>query len=309
MALYRGLAENAEGEHREILLELAAAEERHARYWQAKLRELGIAVPAAEEHRPRLSARWTSWLGRRLGVRRVVPLLERVEASERIRYDAEPGVSTAMAADESAHARLVASLAPTWRAEASSSFRAAVFGVNDGLVSNLSLVMGMAGGKASTTVVLLAGIAGLVAGAGSMAAGEYISVKSQRELLEAQLVLGGSEPPATTAMAPAAGRITANPVNFDPAVFGSPIGAAVFSFAAFAVGAAVPLLPFIAASGTAALITAAILAAAALFLAGAGISIVTQRAAVASGFRQLLVGSVAAAGTYVIGLLVGTSLL
>ncbi len=86
VSLYRGLAEGAKGKHREILLDLAAAEERHARYWQAKLRELGISVPVAEHHRPRLSARWTSWLGRRLGVRRVVPLLERVEASERTGY-------------------------------------------------------------------------------------------------------------------------------------------------------------------------------------------------------------------------------
>jgi VIT1/CCC1 family predicted Fe2+/Mn2+ transporter len=284
VSLYRGLAGSATGEHREILLELAAAEERHAQYWRARLGELGVVVPRADNHRPRLSSRWTSWLGRRLGVRRVVPLLERVEAGERTRYDAEPAAK-AMAADETVHAELVASLSPAWRTRASSSFRATVFGVNDGLVSNVSLVMGMAGGNATTEVVLLAGVAGLVAGAASMAAGEYISVRSQRELLEAR---------------PAPG--------LDTVGLGSPLGAAAFSFGAFAVGAAVPLMPLLVSEGTAAVVAAALFAGLALFLVGATISIVTNRGAVRSGLRQLAVGALAAAGTYLVGLLVGRSI-
>jgi len=193
VSLYRDLAETAEGEHREVLLELAAAEERHARYWEDKLRDLGATVPRSQDHRTGFTTRSLSWLGRRIGVRRLVPLLERVEAGERSRYDDESEVPSSMVAEERIHAEIVASMAPAWRSRASSSIRAAVFGVNDGLVSNLSLVMGMAGGQATNSVVLLAGLAGLVAGAGSMAAGEYISVRSQCELVEAGTRLGANE--------------------------------------------------------------------------------------------------------------------
>lgn len=289
-SLYRDLAGHTNGEHRQVLLELAAAEERHARYWQSKLTELGATAPGVDSHRPRLATRSVSWLGRRLGVRRVVPLLERVEAGERTRYDTEPDATATLAADERAHARLVASLAPAWRARASSSMRAAVFGVNDGLVSNLALVMGMAGGRVGTKVVLLAGVAGLVAGAGSMAAGEFISVKSQRELVEA-----GPEASVDAGAADLAG-------------VGSPLAAAAYSFVAFAAGAAVPVVPFLAAAGTAAVVASAALAAAALFLVGAVISVVTHRRAGRAGLRQLGVGALAAAGTYLVGRLVGIGL-
>ncbi|MGH9040388.1 MAG: VIT1/CCC1 transporter family protein, partial [Acidimicrobiia bacterium] len=188
--LYRRLAEEAEGEHREVLLELAAAEERHARYWQQKLNELGLSAGEVEEHRPTRGTRFLPWLARRLGVRNIVPLLERVEAAERGRYGRDPEAAAAMTADELVHAQLVAGLFPTWRTRASGSLRAAVFGLNDGLVSNLALVAGMLGGNVGRDVVLLAGLAGLVAGAGSMAAGEYISVRSQLELL------AGNRPPS-----------------------------------------------------------------------------------------------------------------
>ncbi len=319
-SLYRDLAGGAQGEHREVLLELAAAEERHARFWQAKLRGLGADVPRAEDHRLGFSTRALAWLGRRLGVRRVVPLLERVEAGERTRYDDEAAATPTMVAEERIHAELVASLAPAWRSRASSSIRAAVFGVNDGLVSNLSLVMGMAGGNAGTQTVLLAGLAGLVAGAGSMAAGEYISVKSQRELVEAGTRLGPAdlaimaerEPVAFELLArawrledAAAGRpMTPDGPSVgdsDNAGIGSPVAAAAYSFVAFGAGAAVPVLPFFVASGTAALGAAAALAAVALFAVGAGISLITNRGVARSGLRQLAVGAVAAAGTYAVG--------
>jgi VIT1/CCC1 family predicted Fe2+/Mn2+ transporter len=322
VALYRELAECAEDEHRDILLQLAAAEERHAQYWRTKLGDLGAAVPSSAGHRPGPSTRWLSWLGRHLGVRRVVPLLERVEASERSRYDGEAAATTAMAADERVHAELVASLAPAWRSRASSSMRAAVFGVNDGLVSNLSLVMGMAGGRASTKVVLLAGIAGLVAGAGSMAAGELISVKSQREMVEAGSRLEPAELGALADREPVAFELLTRALNMpdapdaattsggrpDLAGIGSPLSAATFSFVAFAVGAAVPLLPFLVASGTVALVAAGILAAFSLFVVGAGISLVTNRRPGRAGVRQLVVGAAAAVGTYLVGLAVGTAL-
>jgi VIT1/CCC1 family predicted Fe2+/Mn2+ transporter len=184
--LYRRLAEGADKEHRDVLLEMAAAEERHARYWQQKLADLGVATSDIDEHQPVRGTRMLSWLGRRLGVRMIVPMLERLEASERARYAREPEAGAIITADEAVHSQLVTGLSPAWRTRASGVLRAGVFGLNDGLVSNLALVAGMTGGDAGRDVVLLAGLAGLVAGAGSMAAGEYISVRSQHELLEGQ---------------------------------------------------------------------------------------------------------------------------
>jgi VIT1/CCC1 family predicted Fe2+/Mn2+ transporter len=321
VSLYRDLAASAEGEYREVLLALAAAEERHAKYWEARLSELGVESPPSAEHRRGLRTRFVSWLGRHIGVRMIVPLLERVEANERSRYDSETAATSGMANDERVQRHLVSSLAPAWRARAASSIRAAVFGVNDGLVSNLALVMGMAGGQVANDVVVLAGVAGLVAGAGSMAAGEFISVKSQREIVEAGALPGPGElealsggDPETFALLARAGRqhvAGGGALEGEPAGLsgvGSPLSAASFSFVAFALGAAVPLLPFLFTSGTAALLIAASLAAAALFLVGALISLVTDRGAIGSGARQLGVGALAAAGTYLVGRLVGVSL-
>lgn len=322
VALYRSLAAGSEGEHREVLLELAAAEERHAEYWRAKLVELGMPAPPATGHRAGLGPRSLAWLARRVGVSRVVPLLERVEAGERARYDVEPGAGPALAADEQVHAHLVASLAPAWRTRAASSVRAAVFGVNDGLVSNLSLVMGMAGGNASNNVVLLAGVAGLVAGAASMAAGEFISVKSQRELVEGGFTLGPVELAAMADRDPVAFELLVRArtaalddgdgerrdAEEDAAGLGSPMAAAAYSFVAFGAGAFVPVAPFIVAAGTAALVTAAVLAAVALFLVGAGLSLVTNRPATRAGLRQLGIGALAAGLTYLVGTLVGVGL-
>lgn len=314
-SLYRDLAGGAEGEHREILLELAAAETRHAEFWQAKLRDLGVAVSLAGTHRPGLTARALAWFGRHAGLRRVVPLLERLEAGERTRYDEDSAATTAMIAEERMHAELVASLAPAWRTRASSSIRAAVFGVNDGLVSNLSLVMGMAGAQAATETVLLAGLAGLVAGAGSMAAGEYISVKSQGELVEAGTRLSPADLAVLAERDPVALELLARNRSPEHAAgprdieaTGSPVSAAAYSFVAFACGAAVPVLPFFVLAGTAALGVGAVLSAVALFAVGSAISVITHRGAVRSGLRQLAVGALAAAGTYVVGRTVGAGL-
>ena len=332
VVLYRRLAEGADGEHRTVLLDLADAEERHARYWQQKLAELGVAPDDVAAHRPARGTRLLSWLARRLGLRTIVPLLERMEASERGRYGQEPDAAAGMKADELVHAQLVAGLFPAWRTRASGSLRAAVFGLNDGLVSNLALVMGMAGGDASNDVVLLAGLAGLTAGAGSMAAGEYISVRSQRELVE------GNRPPT-----PAELRVLVNEGSLaqlellmrlrgfdadlasdiarrgdhdaaadafagaepDLAGLGSPAGAALSSFIAFAAGAVLPVLPFVVGSGAAALTGAAVVAGAALFAVGSIISLLTGRSILRSGLRQLLIGSLTAAGTYLVGLAFG----
>jgi vacuolar iron transporter family protein len=177
-SVYQALAQRREGEEREILLALARAEERHAAHWAAKL------DPSERRPRPpKLRARMLGWLASRLGPLVVLGLVQRTEAAGD--YDRDPEATSAMAADAQAHALVVAGLAQRARARASGWFRAAVFGANDGLVSNFSLVLGMAGAGSSNQVILLSGLAGLLAGALSMAAGEYISVRSQRELLEA----------------------------------------------------------------------------------------------------------------------------
>jgi VIT1/CCC1 family predicted Fe2+/Mn2+ transporter len=271
-------------------------------------------------------------LARRVGLRAIVPLLERMEASERGRYGREPDAAAGMTADELVHAQLVAGLSPAWRSRASGSLRAAVFGLSDGLVSNLALVMGMAGGDAGRDTVLLAGLAGLTAGAGSMAAGEYISVRSQRELLE------GNRPPTAVELQAliAEGSIDqlealmrlrgfdterasdiARRGDHDAAAaafadgqpdltgLGSPGGAALSSFVAFAAGAVLPVLPYVVGSGTAALTGAALVAGVALFAVGAAISLLTGQSLLRSGARQLLIGSLTAAGTYVVGLAFG----
>jgi VIT1/CCC1 family predicted Fe2+/Mn2+ transporter len=216
--------------------------------------------------------------------------------------------------------------------------RAVIFGVSDGLVSNLSLVMGVAGASSNDPrFILLAGIAGLLAGAFSMAAGEYISMQSQRELFEHQIALeraelqmmpeleeqelvaiyrskGFTEGEARTV----AHRLSADPemaldtlvreeLGLDPEELGSPWGAAGGSFAAFALGAAVPVMPFLFGGGPIVFAASIGLSLVALLAVGAGVSLVTGRSTLFSGIRQMAIGSAAAAVTYAVGLLIGVS--
>jgi VIT1/CCC1 family predicted Fe2+/Mn2+ transporter len=348
-ALYRALAERSAGEERTIFLELAAAEERHAAHWAAKLRELGEPEPRPEDHRRSLKARVLLWLTRRLGPRAVLPLVQTAEVSEAGHYDHVADAKPSMAVDERIHARVVGGLTPTsaragilrgerWhRGDPTGSVRAAVFGVNDGLVSNLALVMGVAGSQASGRFVMLAGLAGLLAGAFSMGAGEYISVRSQRELFQREIALEAEEVeamPEEEANELAliyrakgiprpeaeilAKRIMEDPrhgldtmvreeLGLNPEELGSPWQVAATSFVFFATGAVVPLVPYILGSGTAAFVGATIAAGAALFAVGAGISLLTGRSPVRSGLRQVLVGALAAAITFSVGRLVGVS--
>jgi VIT1/CCC1 family predicted Fe2+/Mn2+ transporter len=216
----------------------------------------------------------------------------------------------------------------------SGALRAAIFGVNDGLVSNLSLIFGVAGAGAGNEVVVLAGVAGLLAGAFSMAAGEYISVRVQREVFERVIHLEaheiGSDPEAERAeladlyvrkglSRELADRL-AEELMKDPAValdthareelgldpdegLGSPLAAAGASFAMFAVGALVPLLPFLFGSGEGAVPISAVLSGLALFGIGAAMSYLTGRNAMVSGIRMLAIGAAAAAVTYLVGTL------
>jgi VIT1/CCC1 family predicted Fe2+/Mn2+ transporter len=215
--------------------------------------------------------------------------------------------------------------------------RAAIFGINDGLVTNASLVVGVAAAEPGRHVVILAGIAGLVAGAFSMAAGEYISMSVQRELFESQIALERQELeenpdwereevsiifrakglPADDAER-IADHIIAQPevaldlmareeLGLNPDDLGSPTGAALSSFASFALGAMVPLLPYVVSDGVVALGSALILAATLLMAVGGLTANLSQRSVWFGGFRALVIGAVATSVTYVVGRIVGVA--
>lgn len=350
-ALYRGLAEGATGERRQVFTELAEVELRHAAHWADKLTEIGEAVPPVTK--PGVRTRFLSWLARRFSVDAVLPFVERAEHADAGLYDDDPDAAAGMAIDERSHARVLTRLRgkgddvsdddprsitrrERWhRGDRSGTLRAAVFGVNDGLVSNTSLVMGFAGSGAGRTTVLFAGLAGLLAGAFSMAAGEYISMRSQREAYEREISLEEEElrddPEAETEelaliyrakgldreeaeevaktimkdREAALDTMAREELGLDPDELGSPWGAAFSSLFAFALGAVVVVLPYAVGSGLAALVAAIGLAAAALFAVGASIGLLNGRSAVRSGARQLLVGGVAALIVFGIGHLIG----
>lgn len=220
----------------------------------------------------------------------------------------------------------------------SGALRAAIFGANDGLVSNLSLIMGVAGAGVNNSVVILAGVAGLLAGAFSMAAGEYISVRVQREVYERVIHLEaheiGSDPEAERdelaelyrrkgISAELAAQL-ADELMRDPKValethtreelglepdggLGSPWAAALSSFATFSIGAVVPLIPFWFGSGDAVVLASAVLSLVALFAVGAGMSYLTGRNFLVSGLRMMAIGAAAAAVTYAVGSLLHVS--
>jgi VIT1/CCC1 family predicted Fe2+/Mn2+ transporter len=220
---------------------------------------------------------------------------------------------------------------------AGGNLRAAVFGASDGLVSNACLILGVAGAAGGGPTVLVSGVAGLLAGAFSMAAGEYVSVRSQREMFEHQIgaerdelaKYPDEEAAELSLIYQARGlgkddadrmsaRIVANPgyaldalareeLGLDPGALGSPLGAAAFSFGAFSAGAAVPLAPFVFTGGGAALATAIALTAVALFGVGCATSLFSGRNAVRGGLRSLLIGAAAGAVTYGIGRLLGAA--
>ncbi|GEL96413.1 VIT1/CCC1 transporter family protein [Cellulomonas composti] len=177
-AVYRDLASRRTGEEQAILLALAEAERRHEQHWLDLLGE-DTGRPLRGDVRTRV----LGWLARRFGSVFVLALAQRAEA--RSSYDEDADATPQMAADERIHEEVVRGLATRGRNRMSGTFRAAVFGANDGLVSNLALVLGMGATGASRSLVLFSGLAGLLAGALSMGAGEYVSVRSQLELLQA----------------------------------------------------------------------------------------------------------------------------
>ncbi|WIB25062.1 VIT1/CCC1 transporter family protein [Curtobacterium sp. MCSS17_015] len=177
-AVYRNLADRRTGEERAILVALAEAEGRHEQHWRDLLGD-DVGRPRAGSLRTRVLAA----LAKRFGSVFVLALMQRAE--DRSPYADDADATAQMAADERIHGEVVRGLANRGRMRLSGTFRAAVFGANDGLVSNLALIIGVSASGADRHFVLLSGIAGLLAGALSMGAGEYVSVRSQRELLDA----------------------------------------------------------------------------------------------------------------------------
>jgi VIT1/CCC1 family predicted Fe2+/Mn2+ transporter len=326
--VYRRLADRCEGADREILFGLAEAEERHAAYWGRRLGD-----QAGRPRRANLRTRLLSVLAHRFGWLFVLAL---VEQAERQLPPADTDVPAAMAADEVIHAEVVRGLAARGRARLSGTLRAAVFGANDGLVSNIALVLGVFGGGASAQTVLLTGLSGLLAGALSMAAGEYISVSSQRELLAAStpdeaakasvprldieanelaLVYRARGMPADEAQQRADAVLRRRQVTTAPAtvgfegaeVVGSGLGAAWSSFLFFSVGAAIPVLPFLLGlTGLTAVVVAAVLTGLALMTTGATVGVLSGGPPLRRALRQLAIGTAAAAVTYLLGWAFGT---
>jgi VIT1/CCC1 family predicted Fe2+/Mn2+ transporter len=309
---------------------IAEGEQANAAFWESRLRESGAAVPPA---RTGLRVRVLGWFAQAFGTEFVMPTVVRLEHAD---HDATP-VDRSGHRDHFLPPHARAERGHSHRAQSGNTLRAAVLGANDGLVSNVSLVMGMAGAAASDRAVLLAGLAGLVAGACSMALGEWLSVNSSREFYQAQI----TERAERLAVAPEDGvshiagiyrekglghaeakhlaeHLTETPraaldtvvredLGVDPEELGgSAWGAALSSFCLFAFGAAFPVAPYLFLHGHAALLGSAVAAAAGLALIGTGTSLFTGRGMLFSIARQFVITVAAAAITYGVGHLLGT---
>jgi VIT1/CCC1 family predicted Fe2+/Mn2+ transporter len=307
-----------------LFRQLAAAAEDQAKIWEQRLGR----SPAFQ---PTRRARIVAGLVRVLRPRTLRPVL----AAMKVR-----GLSAYTGGTPASHVMptTVEQVGGRHRGVGGGNLRAAVFGVNDGLVSNTSLIMGIAGASSQNSLILTTGVAGLLAGALSMAAGEYVSMRSQREMYESQIALEKAELEEypeeeieelaliynTRGMELEAARgfareLMRNPrhalntlareeLGLNPDDLGSPWGAAVFSFLAFTAGAVVPLLPFLFRPGAAAVPAAAALAGTSLFVVGAMLSLFTGRRAWWGGTRMVLIGGGAGIVTYLIGYLLGASL-
>ena len=330
--LYRVIAETEPAAWRQQLFsQLAQEAENQALIWAQQCMAAGQQAPAT--YLPATRARIVAWLIRRLGANNIKPIL----AAIKIR-----GLSVYSNQRMLGHHPIPTSVdevgASHHGASKSGGLRAAVFGVNDGLVSIICLVMGVTGAASSSSVILLTGIAGLLAGAFSMAAGEYISMRSQREMFEYQIGLERAELAqypeeeaeelaliyiargmAQDEAKALAQRMIADPelgldtlareeLGLNPDELGSPWLAAIASFVAFSAGGLVPLLPYLLAIGQHVLQISIAVTALALFGVGATLSLFTGRRALWGGTRMLLIGGAAGALTYCIGNFLGANL-
>jgi VIT1/CCC1 family predicted Fe2+/Mn2+ transporter len=352
-ATYRALAEiEPVDKLAEVYRRLAASEEAHIDFWEGKLRDAGAKVPA---RKPSVRARVVIFLARRFGTSSMIPALAMQEQEGRYGYDDQPdAIAANLPVVEHSHARLLstishgpvsgmeggllARLEGRHRAVGGNALRAAVLGANDGLVSVLSLVMGVAGAHSSNAAILIAGLAGTLAGACAMAMGEWLSVQSARELAQRQIAIerdelaeapdeeqeelsliyqakGLAREEADTLAAKLMAdkenvldTLTREELGIDPGELGgSAREAAIASFLLFFVGAVAPVAPFVFLSGTAAILTSLAASGLALFLIGAAITLLTGRSVLSSGLRQLFIGMAAAAVTFGIGRLIGIS--
>lgn len=352
--LYRTVAAVEESPQlAEVYRRLAETEERHADFWRERLRDVGARADAPQ---PTRRARALAWLARRFGAAIVLPTLTADEDRGQTMYDDQPETSgTGMSSDERSHVRVLrrisspglggadlARLEGRHRSIGGNALRAAVLGANDGLVSNLALVMGVAGaasgGALGESSIVLAGLAGLLAGSFSMAMGEWISVQSSRESVTRQLRVEQAELeqfPDEEAeelrliyMAKGlpedearqiAGRLLADDetaldvmareeLGVDPEdLGGSPWQAGGASFVLFAIGAIIPVAPFLFLGDLAAVIVSVAASAAGLFLLGVATTLFTGLRSRTAGLRQAVFGLGAAGITYAVGLLLGVT--
>lgn len=352
-AMYLALAETEkQTQMAEVYRKLALSEQKHAAAWEKKLTDFNTKVPP---RRISWRTRTMIWLARRFGPQFVLPTLTANERADSQAYDGQPDIEAEeFSTDEKSHARLlamasqstgglpggtVAQLEGRHRASGGNALRAAVLGANDGLVSILSLTMGVAGATNSNTDVLIAGLAGLLAGAGSMALGEWLSVQSSRELYEHQIKIEEqeiAESPqeeleeltliyqskglpedrarelASHMMGDQANildTLAREELGIDPEELGgSAYEAAFTSFFLFAIGAIFPIFPYLFWGGATAIYLSLAISGSGLFIIGAAITLMTGRGVLYSGFRQVLVGLAAAGLTYGVGKLIGVSI-
>jgi VIT1/CCC1 family predicted Fe2+/Mn2+ transporter len=331
-SLYRVMAEVEDDPAKINLFDaLARAAESQAGLWEERMRAQGEPVPVRLW--PTWRGRIIAWLIRRIGPRAIRPALAAMKIRGLSVYThAAPGLGHAMPTSVEEVGYRHSSLGR------GGNLRAAVFGVSDGLVSNTCLLTGVVGAAQDTDIVLLTGIAGLLAGAASMAAGEYVSVRSQRELYEYQIALERDELAEypeeeaeelaliynargldmAQARELAAGllkdrekaldALAREELGLDPAALGSPLGAAGSSFVSFGLGALIPLVPFLFGAGDQPVAWMIALSLAALFTVGAVLSLFTGKGALRGGLRMLLIGGGAGLATYLIGHWLGAAL-
>jgi VIT1/CCC1 family predicted Fe2+/Mn2+ transporter len=350
IALYTRLAQaEPNPDLASVYRRLAETEQRHAEVWEAKLVAAGEPVP---QYGASWRTRTLGWLARRFGVALVLPTVTEIEQGASSEYNNQPDAQAAgMVQDEQSHARMfrylsgetsglegsaVARFEGRHRSTGGNALRAGVLGANDGLVSVFSLVMGVAGAGVGTRGILVTGVAGLLAGALSMALGEWLSVQSSRELYQHQigiekhelavipeeekeelaLIYQAKGIDADTAQglanrllsdqATALDTLAREELAIDPAELGgSAWEAAITSFLLFAAGAVIPLVPYLFFTGTAGIIASAAFAAVGLFIIGAAITLMTGRNPVISGLRMVAFGLMTAAVTFGIGRLIG----
>jgi vacuolar iron transporter family protein len=350
-ALYDALAD-AEKDERlaEVYRRLSFVEQRHAERWRKRLEEAGETLPAFT---PSWRTRTLGWIARRFGTSVVLPSVQSFEAADTNKYATQPDARD-FHGEERSHSRViqlmsnmrggfagtdVARLEGRHRTGGGNALRAAVLGANDGLVSNLSLIMGVAGAALSERLILITGLAGLLAGAGSMALGEWLSVQSSRELYRHQLEteqaelltapeeeeeelaliyqargLGEEQSRAFAASMmrdpdTALETLAREELGIDPnELGGSAWEAAITSFLLFSFGAVVPVLPFLFATGQTALALSIAFSTIALFTVGAAITLFTGRPVWFSGTRQVAFGLIAAALTFGLGRLAGVAI-